>query len=85
MKRDPLDYAFDGHIYVGLEPYEGEAIAASVVDLVGDHALVWQSHFPYGDTNFPDSPDGVLSWSAGTEALQRKVLAENGERYLRII
>ncbi|MCW2952970.1 MAG: hypothetical protein JWQ48_2140 [Conexibacter sp.] len=84
LKCDPLDYARDGRIYVGLEPYEGEAIAASVMTLLGEDALVYQSHFPYGNTNFPDARGGVLSWSTTSAAVERKVLSENAERFLRI-
>jgi predicted TIM-barrel fold metal-dependent hydrolase len=85
LDRDPFDYVREGRIYAGLEPYEGEALAASVMELVGSEALLYQSHLPYGETTFPDAPDGVLAWSSVPAAVQRKVLAENAERFLRII
>jgi predicted TIM-barrel fold metal-dependent hydrolase len=84
LATDPLDYAGTGRIYVGLEAYEGEAIAASLIDLIGDDALVWQSHFPYEETNLPDAADGQLSWQRISESSKRKLLSENAERYLRI-
>jgi uncharacterized protein len=83
-KCDPFDYVHEKRIYVGAEPREGESIAASVIELVGTDAFVYQSHFPFGETFAPDAPGGVLSWGV-SDTVQRKVLSENAERFLRLI
>jgi predicted TIM-barrel fold metal-dependent hydrolase len=83
LKRDPLGYAEDGRIYVGLEFYEGEDLARSVIDVLGDGVLMWQSDFPHPQCDWPDSPDPVLSWSTITDTAKRKLLADNADRYLR--
>jgi hypothetical protein len=85
LERDPLDYAREGRIYVGLEWFEGEEIAASVANLVGDGVLMWQSHFPYGDTDVPTGPEVIAGWTTMEETTKRRLLAENAERYLRVM
>ena len=74
----------DGRIYVGLEFYEGEALARSVIDVLGEDVLMWQSDFPHPQCDWPDSPAPVLGWAGISESAKRKLLAENAERYLRM-
>jgi hypothetical protein len=81
--RDPLEYAAEGRIYVGLEFYEGEDLARSVIDVLGDGVLMWQSDFPHPQCDWPDSPDPVLGWSTITDSEKRKLLSGNAERYIR--
>lgn len=82
-ERDPVDYAREGRICVALEPHEGEAMAESVVSLVGEEALVWQSHFPGPGPK--SSPADVLAWKNVSEGVKQKVLAGNAERCLRLL
>jgi len=81
--RDPLEYAAEGRIFVGLEFYEGEEMARSVIDVLGDGVLMWQSDFPHPQCDWPDSPDPIFTWSRITDTERRKLLADNAERYLR--
>jgi predicted TIM-barrel fold metal-dependent hydrolase len=83
LKHDPLGYAAEGRIFVGLEFYEGEDLARSVIDVLGDGVLMWQSDFPHPQCDWPDSPDPVLSWTSITDTEKRKLLADNAERYIR--
>ena len=84
LKRDPLEYAADGRIFVGLEFYEDEDLASSVIDVLGEDVLMWQSDFPHPQCEFPHSPDRVLAWTGMAESAKRKLLAGNAEKYLRI-
>ncbi|MEX2558206.1 MAG: amidohydrolase family protein [Actinomycetota bacterium] len=85
MKKEVLQYAAEGQIYVGLEFYEAEPLAKSIIDVLGEDVLMWQSDFPHPQCNFPNSPDLALSWTTISESAKRKLMAENAERYLRII
>jgi predicted TIM-barrel fold metal-dependent hydrolase len=80
---DPLDYVHAGRIYVGVEFYEDEALVRSMIDVIGDDALMWQSDFPHPQCNFPTSPDPVLAWTRLGRDEKRKLLADNADRYLR--
>lgn len=84
MKRDPLDYATEGHIYIGLEFYEDEQLARSIIDVLGEDVLMWQSDFPHPQCDWPTSPDRVLTWDTLSEIEKRKLLSENAERFLRM-
>ena len=84
MKRDPLEYAAAGHVYIGLEFYEDEALAKSIIDVLGEDVLMWQSDFPHPQCEWPNSPDKALSFSLPDSA-KRKLMAENAGRYLRML
>jgi predicted TIM-barrel fold metal-dependent hydrolase len=78
-----LEYAADGRIYVGLEFYESEELARSIIAVLGEDVLMWQSDFPHPQCSFPHSPEPVLGWTRLPEPAKRKLLSENAERYLR--
>jgi uncharacterized protein len=82
--RDPLDVAREGHVYCGIELYEGEEMARSINDLLGDGVIMYQSDFPHNGCLFPTSPDVALSWIGLGESSLRKLMSENAERYLRM-
>ena len=82
--RDPLDLAREGHIYCGIELYEGEEIARSINEILGDGVIMYQSDFPHNGCLFPTSPDVALSWTGLGEPSMRKLMSENAERYLRM-
>jgi predicted TIM-barrel fold metal-dependent hydrolase len=84
LRRDPLEYARDGRIYVGLEFYESEELAQAVISVLGEDVLMWQSDFPHPQCNFPHSPEPVLAWTGVTESAKSKLLSHNAARYLRI-
>jgi uncharacterized protein len=81
----PLEYARAGRIFCGVELDEGEAMAQSVIDIVGDGVLMYSSDYPHGGCRFPRSPDIVLGWSGLGEANLRRIFSENAARYLRLV
>ena len=56
-KHTPLDYARDGRVFVGIEPYEGAEMCKAIIDVCGDGVLMFQSDYPHGQCMFPDTPD----------------------------
>lgn len=84
-KQRPMEYARSGRVFCGMELGEGEAMAKSVVDVVGDGVLMYQSDYPHPGCEFPDSPDIVLGWESLGEKGLRKLMSENAEQYLRLV
>jgi predicted TIM-barrel fold metal-dependent hydrolase len=85
LRRTPLEYAQDGRIFCGIELYEGEAMAESIMHVCGDGVLMYQSDYPHPGCDFPYSPDTPLGWTAlGDEAIG-KILGGNASRYLRLL
>lgn len=85
LQQDPVEYAQTGRVFAGIEFYEGEKIAQSVIDTLGDGVLMYQSDFPHPQCEFPNSPEIVLGWSGIGEPAMRKLMSENAETFLRII
>jgi predicted TIM-barrel fold metal-dependent hydrolase len=84
-KRTPMEYIQDGRVFCGIEPYEGEAMAKGIIEVVGDGCLLYQSDYPHGQCLYPTTPDVILSWEAGLgKATMRRIMSENAERYLRM-
>lgn len=85
LKHSPVEYAQNGKVFCGIELYEGEAIARSVIEAIGDDAIMYQSDYPHDQCMFPESPDVVLGWeSALGEKTMRKLMSENAERCFRL-
>ncbi len=85
LKHSPVEYAQNGKVFCGIELYEGEAIARSVIEGIGDDAIMYQSDYPHDQCMFPESPDVVLGWeSALGEKTMRKLMSENAERCFRL-
>jgi predicted TIM-barrel fold metal-dependent hydrolase len=85
LKQTPLEYAADGRIFCGVELYEGEATVRSIIELIGDDTVMYQSDYPHDQCMFPTSVDVVLGWKGLGETTMRKLLSENAERYLRLL
>lgn len=86
-KRSPLEYLHDGRVFCGVELYEGAATVRSIIELIGDDAIMYQSDYPHDQCRFPESADSVLAWQAEglTEDTMRKLMSGNAERYLRLL
>ena len=88
LKHDPVEYAQLGHIFSGLELYEGEDILRGIVSVLGDGVAMYQSDFPHPQCNFPNSPDDALSWDWDTIAegdkTKKRFFSENAENFLRM-
>jgi predicted TIM-barrel fold metal-dependent hydrolase len=57
-------------------------MAKIVIDLLGDHILMFGSDYPHAESRFPESADRVLKWQneIGAEAM-RKMMWENAVRF----
>ncbi len=82
-KQSPLEYTASGRVFCGVDLYEGPAIVRSIIEVIGDGAIMFQSDYPHDQCYFPESTDEVLGWNI-PEASMRKLMSENAERYLRM-
>jgi predicted TIM-barrel fold metal-dependent hydrolase len=85
IQNTPLGYAEQGRIFCGVELYEGEATVRSIIEVMGDDAIMYQSDYPHDQCAFPKSPDTVLGWSGLSDDTLRKLFSGNAERYLRML
>ncbi len=85
LQHTPLEYTAMGKVFCAIEAFEGVAITKSVIDILGDHVLMYESDFPHPECMFPDSVDHVLAWeeTLGAEATA-KLMAGNAMRFLRL-
>ena len=84
LKRKPSEYAAAGHVFCGIELYEGEAVAKFVNEVLGDGVLMYQSDYPHAQCQFPDSPVIPLAFSELTEAQRVAMFSGNAERFMRM-
>ena len=52
----------------------------AVIDLIGDHVLMYASDYPHGESHFPESVSLVLDWVMDAER-RRKLLWDNAIRF----
>jgi predicted TIM-barrel fold metal-dependent hydrolase len=85
VEHTPMEYTRMGKVYVGVEPYEGAAMAKAIIDVCGEDVLMFQSDYPHGQCMFPTTPDAILEWEPvlGEQAM-RKLMWDNAARYLRM-
>ena len=84
LKRKPSEYAAAGHVFCGIELYEGEPVAKFVNEVLGDGVLMYQSDYPHAQCQFPDSPAIPLAFSELTEAQRVAMFSGNAERFMRM-
>ena len=53
LKRTPREYAADGRIFCGVELYEGEETVRSIIEVLGDDTIMYQSDYPHDQCAFP--------------------------------
>jgi predicted TIM-barrel fold metal-dependent hydrolase len=82
-KQSPMEYCQSGRVFCGIDLYEGAAIARSIIEVIGDEAIMFQSDYPHDQCYFPESTTEVLGWDL-PEASKRKLMSENAERFLRM-
>jgi len=82
LQHLPGDYVTGGRYFQSIEIPEGEALTKSVIDLIGDHVLMYASDYPHGESWFPKSVDTVLEWDLDPE-VKRKLFWDNAVRYYR--
>ena len=85
LKHTPVEYAQAGRVYCGIDFSEGVEMTRAVIDLVGDHVLMFESDYPHPETIFPDHADTVIAWRKELgEAATQKLMWENASRFFRL-
>ncbi len=79
-KKKPSEYALGGRYFQSIDLFEGEKMTRAVIDLLGDHVLMFGSDYPHGESYFPESVDTVMKWDL-PEAHKRKLLWDNTLRF----
>jgi uncharacterized protein len=83
LKHTPLEYCEAGRVFCGVDLYEGAAIVRSIIEVIGDGAIMFQSDYPHDQCYFPESTDEVLAWEIPAPS-KRRLMSENAERFLRM-
>jgi len=85
VKHTPVEYAQLGRVFCGIDFSEGVELTRAVIELVGDHVLMFESDYPHPETIFPDHADAVIAWrrTLGEPATQ-KLMWENAARFFRL-
>src|SRR6476659_5690016 len=76
----PSEYVTGGRYFQSIEIPEGGRLTNAVIDLVGDHVLMYASDYPHGESHFPESVSLVLDWVMDAER-KRKLLWDNAIRF----
>lgn len=85
LEHTPLEFVEMGRIFCAIEPFEGPQMTKAVIDILGDHVLMYESDFPHPECMFPDTTDHVIGWSSLLgETATAKLMAGNAERFLRL-
>jgi predicted TIM-barrel fold metal-dependent hydrolase len=86
LKHTPLEFVEMGRLFCAIEAFEGPQMTKAVIDILGDHVLMYESDFPHPECMFPDSTDHVIAWRdvLGEDAT-RKLMGENAMRFLRLL
>jgi predicted TIM-barrel fold metal-dependent hydrolase len=85
LAHTPVEYAQMGRVFVGVDFSEGVDMTRAVIDLVGDHVLMFESDYPHPETIFPDHADTVIAWrKALGEVATQKLMWENAARFFRL-
>jgi uncharacterized protein len=79
LKSKPSDYVTGGRYFQSIEIPEGDKLTNAVIDLVGEHVLMYASDYPHGESHFPKSVGMVLGWDM-PEARKRKLFWDNAVR-----
>jgi uncharacterized protein len=85
LAHTPLEYAQMGRVFCGIDFSEGVEMTRAVIELLGDHVLMFESDYPHPETIFPDHADAVIAWrkTLGEPATQ-KLMWENAARFFRL-
>ena len=58
----------------------------AVIEILGDHVLMYESDFPHPECMFPDTTDHVIAWREVLgEPATRKLMGDNAARFLRLL
>jgi uncharacterized protein len=85
LAHTPLEFVEMGRVFCAIEPFEGPQMTKAVIDILGDHVLMYESDFPHPECMFPDTTDHVIAWREVLgEPATRKLMGENAARFLRL-
>jgi len=85
LKHTPVEYAQMGRVFCSIDFSEGVDMTKAVIDLMGDHVLMFASDYPHPETIFPDHADTVIAWRQWLgEQTTQKLMWENATRFLRL-
>ncbi len=84
LQHTMREYMTGGRFFAGIVIHEGESITRTVMDLMGDHVLMFGSDYPHAESRFPRSADIVLEWESLGEERMRKLMWENAARCFRL-
>jgi predicted TIM-barrel fold metal-dependent hydrolase len=79
LRRRPSEYVTGGRYFQSIEIPEGAPLTNAVIDLLGDHVLMYASDYPHGESHFPQSAGMVLGWDMA-EPRKKKLLWDNAVR-----
>jgi predicted TIM-barrel fold metal-dependent hydrolase len=79
LKVTPSEYVMGGRYFQSIEIPEGDKLTNAVIDLVGEHVLMYASDYPHGESHFPKSVDKVLAWDM-PRARKQKLFWDNAVR-----
>jgi uncharacterized protein len=80
LAQKPSEYVTGGRYFQSIEIPEGAKLTNTVIDLIGDHVLMYASDYPHGESHFPDSVSLVVDWAMDRER-KRKLLWDNATRF----
>jgi len=80
LAHKPSEYVTGGRYFQSIEIPEGARLTNAVIDLVGDHVLMYASDYPHGESHFPESVSLVLDWEMDQER-KRKLFWDNAVRF----
>jgi predicted TIM-barrel fold metal-dependent hydrolase len=86
LRYSPLEQVRMGRVFCGIENHEGPQMTKAVIDILGDHVLMYQSDYPHPECLFPYGTDTVLAWREIIgEKATRKLMGENAVQFLRLL
>jgi predicted TIM-barrel fold metal-dependent hydrolase len=80
MRKEPLEYVTSGSCYFSTEP--DEAMLPAALNLLGDDFILFGSDYPHSDSKFPHAVKTLAGRADLDETAKRKLLGQNGLRYL---
>jgi predicted TIM-barrel fold metal-dependent hydrolase len=82
LQQTPTEYVTGGRFFQSIEMSEGEPITKAVIDILGDHVLMYASDYPHAESWFPESVDTVMAWDLPHE-VKRKLFWDNAVNFYR--
>jgi uncharacterized protein len=82
LQNRPSEYVTGGRYFQSIEMSEGEGVTKAVIDLLGDHVLMYASDYPHGESWFPRSVETVMSWNLPRD-VKRRLFWDNAVKFYR--